>query len=206
MFIDLWPTFGTRSSAGSIACWILKHILFLHLFSNYKQLLVPFLSEALNKRFLKEFIGSDSFAAAFDESTAADIPLMKVYTNEIADLAQTYRIQVTRNRFTPCGTPFTVCLVYKTYAVSVLVTRCEHAVFVVYNGCDKVSVTVVIHHSLLLDNGTRLGSHLVFHHLISLLKLVHLIKKHRRTCIALHAASPLAMSEVTTKIFLKKVE
>ena len=51
----------------------------LQFIGNNKKFSVPLLAEALYEGFFEELIGADAFAAAFDESAAAHIPLVEVH-------------------------------------------------------------------------------------------------------------------------------
>ena len=51
----------------------------LQFIGNNKKFSVPLLAEALYEGFFEELIGADAFAAAFDESAAAHVPLVKVH-------------------------------------------------------------------------------------------------------------------------------
>ena len=184
----------------------LKKPLLLHLFSNNKHLLVPLFAKALNKRVFKKFVCPDTLAAAFNECTAAHIPLMQVHSNIIAHLAQTHGIEITRNGFAPLHSPLAIGFVYEADTVAVFIARCKDAILAVHNGCDQVAVTVVINYALFLDNGTRLGGHLFCDYLICFFKFLHLFHEYRSAGITLDTTCTLAVCEVAAEIFLKKVE
>ena len=102
------------------------HLFYISLFLKFigyrKQLFIPLLTKPFYQWFFKKLIGSYSFAPTRNKGTATHIPFMEIYRCKVADLAQTYRIEITRDWLTPSYTSLVKSLFYKTNTQSLSLT------------------------------------------------------------------------------------
>lgn len=178
------------------------------------QLVVPLLSEASDKRSFKESVQREMKLTAFPYAILADIPAVVVQTyRTVAELLDAYRIQCAGDRLAPCCLPCPESLLrgaetafadrgaVKVYVIIV----CEDAVLAVDNACHEVALTVGICHALPLYRCLCTGGEVRPYGIEAVLEMAYLVKRDRRSGVALYTALSLAGLKVATELFGKDI-
>ena len=123
----------------------------------------------------------------------------------IGELLLAYRIEGTRDGFTPRGTSLTKGLVGGTEAAAFGIVARKDTVLAIDDTRYEVALAIGIGYALAVDSGlgrsTEFGPHFIEH----AFELAYFVKGERGTTVAFHAALSFAGIEVTAETFSKYI-
>lgn len=169
------------------------------------QLLVPFLAETSDEWLLEESIDGHVQLLAKGYGIAADGPSVVVESHQaIGELLGADGIEGAGEGFGECRLSLAVCFLQHTEAIAVLMAG-EDAVLTPHDACHQVAFLVGICHPLAVDDGLRLGRHLVPNGVEGVFYLGYLVGGDGCSRIPLDATDALALGIVATEPFCQDV-
>lgn len=175
-----------------------NYLLFLHCLALLYQFVVPALAEAAYKGFAKVLVQWLALRPALGNSATTHIPLMIVYSFELAKILNTDRIKMARYRFGEVNLPVTPRLLNGTERNSIL-DYCVCALSVVDQRRAWKSVDIDGRHPVALNNSDTISSHIRLDRKVDTLKDRYLLLVERRTAVALNTAGTFALLDVTAE-------
>ena len=181
-----------------------NYLLFLHCLALLGKFVVPPLAETADKGFAKVLVQRLALCPTLGNSATTHIPLMIVYSFELAKILNTDRIKMARYRFGEVNLTVTPGFLDGTECNTIL-DNSVCTLSVVDQRRTGKSVDIDGRHPIALNNSDSLRSHIRLDRRINTLKDRYLVLVKRRTTVALNATSPLALLDVAAEADIGKV-